>query len=121
MRLYVSAHDRADAERVAGELIAGGHAVVSTWHTGEYVKSAEMSVADKASRARSNRHQIRAAEGLVLVACDGSVPGGKFFEAGIAVEAGKRVVVLGRRENLMLHHPDVLQADDVAGVLAALG
>jgi len=59
-------------------------------------------------------------DALVLVAGKEKYSGGKFVEAGIAIGLGKRVVVLGRRENMLLWHPlvtSVEEPEDISGAL----
>lgn len=119
MRVYVSAHDFDVAQAAADTLAAAGHTVISTWHL-EGRSAGSIPEDMRPAKAKSNRHQIRLAEVLILLACDGLVPGGKFVEAGIALEAGRRVIVVGRRENLMLWHPAVEAAEDVAGAVSLL-
>lgn len=109
-KVYVSSHDLWAAKYMAQRLTQAGHTVVSTWHERE----------DKMTKegaggliAVYNDPEIRSADALVLIACQGMVPGGKHVEAGIALGAGKRVYVLGDRENKLYYHP---KADAVANV-----
>jgi hypothetical protein len=44
-------------------------------------------------------------DSLVLVSGPDKYLGGKFVEAGIAIGLGKRVIIIGRRENMLLWHP----------------
>ena len=42
-------------------------------------------------------------------------------EAGVAVGRGRPVVVWGRRENILMHHPAVRAFDQLADAVAAVG
>jgi hypothetical protein len=57
---------------------------------------------------------------LVLIAGPDRYSGGKFVEAGIAIGAGKRVIVMGRRENMLLWNPDIDAVDTPDEVCALL-
>lgn len=122
MKVFVSSHDIVDARRAAAACEAAGHSVVSTWHLGARpVKpAADMTDDERRDKARSTAHQIGMADVLLLVASDEKVPGGKFVEAGVAIGRGKRVVVWGGRENLLMHHPLVTAWADLAAAVAAL-
>lgn len=120
-KVYVSSHDVDRAREVAVAIEASGQVVVSTWHIGDgpAMRSANLTDADKRDKARANCGQIAMADVLVVVAADDKVPGGKFVEAGFAIGRGKSVVVVGRRENILMHHPKVTQVDDVAAAVEA--
>ena len=47
--------------------------------------------------------------------------GGRHVEFGIALQAGKRLIVVGFRENLFHHHPSVEFFTDVQELLKVLG
>jgi hypothetical protein len=103
-KVYVSSFDLLAARHVRDVLTAAGHAVTSTWHE----PGSARATADEDWRGLiggRNDLEIRSSDVLVLVACKNDVPGGKFVEAGIAIGAGKPVVVLGHRENRVLWHP----------------
>lgn len=122
-KVYVSSHDIDKAREAAAALEAAGHVVLSTWHLGDgpMRRSAEMTHDEMRDKAKANLHQVNAADVLFLVAADDKVPGGKFVEAGAALGAGKRVVIWGRRENILLHHPKADAWTDLAGAVAAVG
>lgn len=123
MRVYVSSHCVEKAREVAAACEAAGHSVVSTWHlgAGPVGRSAGMTADEMRDKARANAHQIGACDVLVMVAADDRVPGGKFVEAGVAVGRGRPVVVWGRRENILMHHPAVRAFDQLADAVAAVG
>ena len=123
MKVYISSHDIDHAREAAAAVEAAGHSVVSTWHlgSGPMKRAADMTADEMTNKARANAHQIGLCDALLLVASADKVPGGKFVEAGIAIGRGKRVAAWGRRENVLMHHPRVVQADDLAGAVALLG
>lgn len=57
---------------------------------------------------------------LVLLAGPDKYTGGKFVEAGFALGRGFDVVVVGRIENGMLHHPSVTNVADVESLITYL-
>lgn len=107
MKVYISSHDKWAALHVARVLADAGHLITSTWHDGPAGRSASYSDAERAEIASRNADQIGTTDALVLVAALDRVPGGKFVEAGIAIGMGKRVLILGARENLLMSHPRV--------------
>lgn len=121
MRVYISSHDPEAARQAAAALEDAGHTVVSTWHLPNAPGSAGVADDLRRDKARSNAHQIGLCDVLVLVASAERVPGGKFVEAGIAIGRGKRVVVWGDRENLLLHHPAVTAAAAIETVVEMVG
>lgn len=60
-----------------------------------------------ASRALQDLTEIDAADFVLLIGTVLSRTGGKHFEAGYAVAKGKRLVVIGQRENVFHYLPDV--------------
>lgn len=122
-KVYISSHDVERARIVAKAVDAAGYPVISTWHNGDgpVKPTAEMEQSEMVNKARSNVAQIRGtADVLVLVATDGPVPGGKFVEAGVAIGCGKRVLVWGRLENMMLRHPFVAAFEDLGELVSAI-
>jgi len=123
VKVYISSHDVERAREAAAAVEAAGHSVVSTWHlgTGPMKRAADMTADEMTNKARANAHQIGLCDALLLVASADKVPGGKFVEAGIAIGRGKRVVVWGDRENLLLHHPAVTAAAAIETVVEMVG
>ena len=122
MHLYVSAHDVLAARHVAAELTKAGYTLASDWHAQAVPggRTSSLTDDDKVTEAAHNLTRLETADALVLVAAPDMVPGGKFVEAGAALGAGKRVYVVGRRENLLLWHPLVFAFPDVCDLIAAL-
>lgn len=112
MKIYVASHDRWSALHIAGVLSEKGHAITSRWVHQTFSATETYAEADRQRIAREDMEDVLAADMLVLVAGPDKYPGGKFVEAGIALGAGKRVVVIGRRENMLLWHPAIARVDD---------
>ena len=121
MRLYVAAHfqDMGDAENVASLLESAGHTVVSDWHRKDENES-ELSISDKIEIAIKDEAQVSESEGLVLLETPHLVTGGKFVEAGICIGRGKPVFLLGKPENVMMYHPNVIECDSKKTMLYAI-
>lgn len=120
MKVYVASHDRWAACWVAHCLVLAGHRVVSTWHGAPFGRTEDLSSVEREAIAVRDVEEVVACECLVLVAAPDRYPGGKFVEAGIALGRGKPVLVLGRRENVLLWHPEVRAFNDMPWLLTAL-
>jgi len=107
MEIYVAGHIQSECRKVAAYLTAAGHEVVSTWLLEDFSKTSSYTVEDRTAIALKDTNEILGAEAVVLVPSPYLVTGGKFVEVGIAIGAGKRVYVLGHRENMLMWHPDV--------------
>jgi len=105
-KVYVSSFDLLAARHVRDVLRANGHEVVSTWHEPGAPRPATDT--EWPQIIANNASQIQSADALVLTSTKADVPGGKFVEAGIAIGADKRIVVIGHRENRLLWHPSVV-------------
>jgi nucleoside 2-deoxyribosyltransferase len=119
MKVYVASHCRWAALYVAGVLIQRGHKVTSRWHDEEF-PTPDLTDARRRVIATEEIADVLESDAMVLIASPDKVPGGKFVEAGAAIGAGKRVIVIGRRENLLLWHPLVeatTDADEAAALL----
>jgi nucleoside 2-deoxyribosyltransferase len=118
-RIYVASHCRWAGLHVASVLEAAGHMIVSSWLKEPFGRVEEYSDDDRKRIAKMDFTDIRRGDFLVLVAGPDRYPGGKFVEAGIALGLGKTVIVIGRRENMLLWHPDIITAEtpeEVAGM-----
>ncbi len=116
-KVYISGHSSAEAKQLADELASNGIAIVSTWHAEPLERTATFTEQKRIEIATHNWHEIAKCNSLVMLACPDMVPGGKFVEAGIALGMGKQVVNVGRRENMMMWHVNVEQADDLQAIL----
>lgn len=113
MKLYIAAADQAEARKVATALLCAGHEICADWLQMSFKRTGEYSVEERLAIARTDVNDVTLADGLVLLASDNQVAGGKFVEAGIAIGQGKPVFVVGRRENMLLWHHSVRQYDSV--------
>lgn len=107
--------------RIARELEKRGHHVTSRWLAG---KSRGATRADNAAYSLTD---ILIADCLVLFAEGPAMPGGQradgcgqHVEFGVGLRAGKRLVVVGRRENVFQYVPSVEQFQTIERLLAGL-
>lgn len=107
MKIYVACHDRWAACHVATVLEAKGHAITSMWHYKEFKASHQHTEQERETIAVEDFYDVERADALVLVAGPDKYSGGKFVEAGIALGMRKQVVIIGRRENMLLWSPIV--------------
>lgn len=129
MKVYLAArYSRRDQmRRVAAVLQTAGHQVTSRWLESEWVNRPNESSAAppeyRATYAVIDLEDVDAAD-VVLnfteAPGDGS-RGGRHVEFGYALAKGKRLIVVGYRENLFHEHPRVEFYPTEQDVLAALG
>lgn len=121
MRVYVASHDRWAACHVATVLTDAGHAVTSMWHYKEFNPTVAHTEAERIAIAGEDVGDIGRANALVLIAGPDKYSGGKFVETGIAIGLGHRVVVIGRRENMLLWLPQIEAVETPEQAASALG
>lgn len=104
MLVYLAARfpRRADMLARAGELHADGHVVTSRWVWGDEGLT-------DAQRAQDDIHDLSRAEVVVSFTEPPEVysTGGRHVELGLALALRKRVVVVGHRENVFHHLPQI--------------
>lgn len=113
-----------DAARLRAYLRAAGHGVNSRWidggaelaATGEYF-SAD---AEMARYAAIDCEDVMAANTLVQITGDKQTHGARHSELGMAMATGKRMVLLGPREQIFHFHSAVRVVKDLAELLAVL-
>lgn len=115
MKIYVASHDRWAAAHAASVLSSAGHTITSRWHGKEFLQTSEHTVEERVAIATEDYEDVAAADALVLIAGPDRYSGGKFVETGIALGMGKHVVVIGRRENMLIWLPAIKQVDDPQG------
>lgn len=113
MKFYVAAHDRLLASLVADVISRGGHDCTSTWIKNEFHPTEKHTVEERMSIAFEDVEDVCRSDVLVLVAGADKYSGGKFVEAGIAMGRGIPVIVVGRRENMLLWHNSIMSVDTV--------
>ena len=133
MRFYLAASYARRSEMVAraADLVALGHTVTSSWITGKHELQSQHGaradeVADASEQARWAREDIddlEASEAIIAFtqaygAVGGRNRGGRHVELGIAIGLGLQVFVVGPRENVFYHLPEVQQHDNWAHFLA---
>lgn len=125
MKIYLAArYSRRDQLRsVADELRRLGHTITSRWLETEWVNRPSDSCAAppeyRETYATVDMEDVRAADCVISFTeapGDGS-RGGRHVEFGLAVAWGKRLIVVGHRENLFHHLPGAKSdlADEVPG------
>lgn len=121
MKVYVASHDRWAACHVASVLEAHGHFITSMWLYKEFNATQDHTVAQREEIAAEDVADVRRSDALVLISGPDKYAGGKFVEAGIAIGLGKQVVVIGRRENMLLWLPAIVSVgtpDEAASFLS---
>ncbi len=118
--VYVASHCPKAANEAVSQLRQDMFSVVSTWHDLEFNPTSSHTESDRADIAARDAKEVAEADALVLVAGPEKYSGGKFVEAGIAIGLGKRVVVLGRRENMLLWLPGIACVSDKSELAEAL-
>lgn len=115
MKIYIASHSKEESLALADKL-RGRHEIVSRWIYGDFGPTASYSDTDKARIAEEDVLDVLSCDCLVLIAGNEKYTGGKFVELGIAMGARKRVIVMGRRENMLIWHPDIIIADSPLAV-----
>jgi nucleoside 2-deoxyribosyltransferase len=112
MNFYIAAHDQDAANELASELLSRwGHNTTSRWLSKPFGPTAGHSPDECHQIAQDDHDDIAAADALVVIASPHRVPGGKFVEVGIALGLGKKVYLVGRRENMLMWLPAIKQFD----------
>lgn len=129
MKIYLaSRYSRRDQMReVAKRMEGAGHEVTSRWLQTEWVNRPNSSSASppeyRGQYASIDMEDVRAADCVVNFTeapGDGS-RGGRHVEFGLALAWGKRLIVLGYRENLFHNHPSVEFVASVGELMVLLG
>lgn len=105
MKLYIAGHSQDEARAVAKIMSEAGHTITSRWLEEDFSKTGQYTDADKESVANIDVEDVKSCDAMVFIASPRRVAGGKFVEAGIAIGLGKKVHILGHRENILMWHP----------------
>ncbi len=121
MRIYVAARwsRRVEAQRLAEILNGEGHTVTSSWHIVGHSDSWP-----KRDKALMDVSELDAADGLVLLAEPegaSNVGGNRYFECGYACARRMYLYVVGERELVFFHLPQVEVVGDIRELISALG
>lgn len=74
-------------------------------------------VCQKTSIAKRCEQEVGDCDLLINIADEANVPGGKHVELGIALALNKKIVVLGRKENIFHYHPEVIFCETEDGMI----
>jgi nucleoside 2-deoxyribosyltransferase len=117
MKFYIAGCNQQTAIALSSELKSLGHEIICTWLTTPFKRTLEHTIEERVAIAKLDADEVTEADAVLLVDSPDMVPGGKFVEAGIAIGQGKPVYVIGRRENMLMWHPLVIQVDSVADLM----
>lgn len=101
--VYIASHSKELAEELSLSMEKVGFTVCSSWHKKEFLPTEKHNVPERFSIAEEDLEDIKRCDWLVLVSGPERYSGGKFVEAGIAYGLGKKVLVRGRRENMLTY------------------
>ena len=115
MKAFISSHDLEQARIVKRMLQPCGWKIISTWHEVEsgstFKPTKEFTHAERQAIAKRDLDEVEECDALFLVAGDEKYSGGKFVEVGYALGLGKKVFVIGRRENMLMWSEQVIGFD----------
>lgn len=120
MKIYIAAHDQGLAKAAQAVLQSAGHEIVSSWLQRPFERTASYTQKQRTEIADLNEADVSECDVLVLLSGQNKYAGGKFVEAGIARALGKRVVVVGYRENMQLWASYINQVSTVEEVVTLL-
>lgn len=124
MKIYIASHC-AIAGRCVRELAVNlGHKVVSTWLDEGLAPTEAYPEAERRYIAARDAAEVLQCDLLIHLAGPDKYSGGKFVETGLALGLNKRVIIVGRRENMLMWHPLMERVDnfgELKGVLRELG
>lgn len=117
MKIYLCGrYSRRDQLRdVRDKIQQMGHDVVSRWLDTEYAYRPDQGAAAppeyREKYARIDLEDVAACDAVISFTEAAGIPnagrGGRHVEFGYALALGKRLIVIGHRENLFHHHPRV--------------
>lgn len=112
MKVYVASHCRWAAQHVADMLSESSRIeITSRWHYKAFNPTETHTEQERFEIAQEDFDDVTEADVLVLIAGSERYPGGKFVETGIALGQGKQVIVIGRRENMLIWLPSIIQVN----------
>lgn len=115
-KFYIATQKQENARPVRDAVVAAGHICTASWIDLEGYASIPQGDAQRVAAATTCDREVQEAGELILVSePDGSrVRGGKHVETGMALAQGKRVHVIGDKENVFHWHPLVSVYPDLA-------
>lgn len=129
MKIFIASHSQPLAAELRDLLLRHGHECTARWivedtkfHAGHQAYTDE----ERRDLSVIDAEDVASSDALVLISEEEgrTVPGGKHVETGLAIAAGRPVIVVGRRENIFHWHPLVSvvgSADELITRLAQLG
>jgi hypothetical protein len=108
MKFYIASSSVERARDLAQKLVDAGHKVTSSWIKTGWGSHGPQFDEERSQVARRDLMDVTAADALILLSDEDNVPGGKHVEFGYAIALGKKVYVIGRRENIFHWHPWVI-------------
>jgi nucleoside 2-deoxyribosyltransferase len=112
MKIYVASHSQEKALEIAKLLQDNGHHITSRWIYQPFNDTVTYTETQRQQIAEEDTDDVLISDILVLIAGPDKYSGGKFVEAGIAIGANKPVIIIGRRENMLLWHKNIIALDD---------
>jgi hypothetical protein len=115
VKFYIAAQKQENARPARDAVVAAGHVCTASWIDLEGYASIPRGPEQRIEAAKTCSAEVEDAHELILVSeADGSrVRGGKHVETGMALAQGKRVHVIGQRENVFHWHPMVTVYPDL--------
>lgn len=129
MRIYIaaSATNFQRGKDLAEHVRSWGYSTSSIWHDLDNVGYEHEKIiddieieSDMSSKAIIDEEHVRAADVLVIITGDTLTRGGRHSECGMAIALGKRVYLLGPREQVFHWHPLVLPCNNIDALKVAL-
>jgi len=128
VRVYLAAkfEKKNEMRTVRDFLTNDGHEVTSRWIDVEHEEDASHTVTDemRIEYAQMDVDDVLAADALIAFSGPRSEPaigGGRHVEFGIALQAGKNIIVVGPKGEHIFHYwPDVFHVDDIDELAAML-
>jgi len=120
MKIYIASHSQTDALTIANKLREEGHTITSTWIEEHFASHTSYPREERMKIAKKDADEIADSDALILIAGPDKYSGGKFVEAGIALGLNKIVIVFGRRENMLMNHPDIIDTKQVHEIIGLL-
>lgn len=127
MKIYIAARfsKRPEANQLARELMDVGHAITSRWVKPDSDHVTPTGLSKQAADAERQRFALEDLEDVIACDCCVSLMeeprnnsrGGRHVEFGIAVGLKKKLVIIGPRETVFHHLPEVEHYDTVEDFL----
>jgi nucleoside 2-deoxyribosyltransferase len=123
IKIYIAAPfvKQHEAREKANELISMGFTVTSRWVDEDVLAAAGANHEYYAQCANIDIEDINAAQYFLLLADHDSRTGGKHFETGYAYATGKKLMIVGRRENVFHYLPQLVFAQTWEEAKSRLG